>query len=278
MTGDVVDFELLERGVEERAGTFANARPFPHIVVDGVLPDAIFGAACEEFGQLEQIPWKNYYHLNERKQAHTRPQEWGPTLASICASLQSDRFVRFLERLSGLPSLLADPDLDGGGLHRMYRGGHLNVHADFTAHHVRATWQRRINVLLYLNPEWSTDWGGELELWAPDMSRCVTKVAPLGNRLLVFRTDMESFHGHPEPLRVPDGRARQSMALYYFSEESAPVIKSTNYRPRPGDGLRSAGIRIDSLALRSYDALKRRFGWRDEVVSRVSGRFRRRQK
>ena len=62
--------------------------------------------------------------------------------------------------------------MDGGGLHQTLRGGHLNIHADFTTHHVHEHWARRVNILLYLNEEWHDDWGGRLELWDRDMTAC----------------------------------------------------------------------------------------------------------
>ena len=109
--------------------------------------------------------------------------------------------------------------MDGGGLHRSLPGGFLNIHADFSAHHSKPGWRRRVNLLLYLNPEWQPDWGGALELWSKDMQRCVTRIEPKANRILLFTTDADSFHGHPEPLRFPDGQARRSLALYYFTIE-----------------------------------------------------------
>ena len=121
--------------------------------------------------------------------------------------------------MTGIPDLHADDVMDGGGLHRSLPGGFLNVHADFSAHHSKPGWRRRVNLLLYLNPEWQPEWGGELELWSKDMQRCVTRVEPKANRILLFTTDADSFHGHPEPLRFPPGQARRSLALYYFTIE-----------------------------------------------------------
>ena len=60
--------------------------------------------------------------------------------------------------------------MDGGGLHQTMRGGHLNIHADFSTHHAHENWARRVNILLYLNEEWREEWGGELELWDQDMT------------------------------------------------------------------------------------------------------------
>jgi hypothetical protein len=152
-------------------------------------------------------------------------------------------------------------------------GGFLNIHADFTVHPRQRTWQRRVNLLLYLNETWQPEWGGDLELWSRDMQRCEEKIAPVGNRAVVFSTDPESYHGHPDPMRCPPGVARKSLALYYFTVEAAPVVRATHYRPRPGEGLRAVAITLDNLALRAYGAAKRRLGLSDRSVGRLLRRL-----
>ena len=59
--------------------------------------------------------------------------------------------------------------LEGGGLHQSPAGGFLNIHADFTVHPHHRNWQRRANLLLYLNDDWKPEYGGDLELWTKDM-------------------------------------------------------------------------------------------------------------
>jgi hypothetical protein len=51
-------------------------------------------------------------------------------------------------------------------------------------------------------------------------------------------------------------------------------VRSTNYQPRPGDGLKRAGIYLDKGALRAYDAFKRRWRFSDAAISRVLRRGR----
>lgn len=258
---------------DELAARYRDADPFPHIVLDGVLEEATLASAIGEFPAVDSPGWLDYRHVNELKWGNAHPQTWGVTLQSTARALMSPEFVGFLERLTGIADLLPDRSMDGGGLHQTLSGGHLNVHADFTAHHTVAGWRRRVNVLLYLNEQWDRAWGGELELWARDMRSCVVTVTPYANRMLIFTTDETSFHGHPEPLRTPAGVARQSLALYYFTRDDDVVARSTNYRPRPGDGPRAALVHLDRVALRGYDLIKRRLGWSDERL-RALGRRR----
>ena len=64
------------------------------------------------------------------------------------------------------------------------------------------------------------------------------------------------------------------MALYYFTAESRPLVRSTNYQARPGDGLKRAGIYLDKGALRAYDVVKRRLRLSDTAISRLMRRGR----
>ena len=92
--------------------------------------------------------------------------------------------------------------------------------------------------------------------------------------MLVFTTSDDSFHGHPDGLTCPPDVARRSMALYYFTEEAAPVRRSTHYRARPEESsVRRAAIAADRVALDLYDRLKRRLGLTDDVAHRILGRL-----
>jgi hypothetical protein len=75
----------------------------------------------------------------------------------------------------------------------------------------------------------------------------------VANRVVIFTTSATAFHGHPEPMRCPEGVTRRSLALYYFSVEEDPMVRSTTYRSRPGDGAHSILIFADTQMLRGYD-------------------------
>lgn len=274
------DLDSLERNIERLHREYQSATPYPHIVIDDFLEPNALRAAIDEFPPLEPERWNNYLHVNERKFSNTDPTTWGPTLQRILEELNSPSFVRFVGDLLGVDDLIADPSLEGGGLHQSERGGFLNIHSDFTVHPHNRTWQRRANILLYLNEDWKPEYGGDLELWNADMTECVEKVSPIANRVLIFTTDPTSFHGHPEPMLCPEGVARRSLALYYFTVEQQPMVRSTEYRSRPGDGARSILIFADKELLRAYDWVKRHLGLSDQFASKLLSyrdRFRRKK-
>ncbi len=270
LTAGILDLDALEQDVSELHERYMAAEPYPHIVFDDFLEPTALQAAIDEFPPLDPTQWNNYLHANERKFSNTDPETWGPTLQEILAVLNSPRFVSFVGQLIGVEDLLPDPTLEGGGLHQSTTGGFLNVHADFTVHPHNRNLQRRANILLYLNPDWKPEYGGDLEIWARDMTECVQRVSPVANRVLIFSTEQDSFHGHPDPMTCPEGMARRSLALYYFSLEDDPMVRSTEYRARPDDGgLHSAAIWADKQALRGYDWAKRRLGLSDEFARKV---------
>jgi hypothetical protein len=271
-----VDYGRLEADLPTRAAAYAAAQPFPPVVLDGVLVPEVFERAAAEFPDLRDERWNGYLHVNETKYSNTEPDTWGPTLNAVAREFCSPRFVQYLVELTGIEGLVPDWSMDGGGLHQTLRGGHLNVHADFSSHHTHENWARRVNILLYLNREWRDEWGGELELWDRDMTACQDKVTPAGNRMLVFTTSDDSFHGHPDGLTCPEDVARRSMALYYFTVEDHVVRRSTNYRARPQDGWRRWAIGADRVAVDLYDRAKRRFGVSDEKAQALLARLHRR--
>ena len=272
----LVDLDRLRGDLDVAAKEYAAADPFPHVVLDDVLRPSGLAAAVADFPGIDDEFWKGYLHVNETKYCNVYPETWAPALRDVARELTSPEFVSYLEELTGITGLIPDWSMDGGGLHQTLRGGHLNIHADFTTHHVHENWARRVNVLLYLNEEWYDDWGGQLELWDQEMRECRARVTPQGNRMLVFTTSVDSYHGHPDGLTCPPGEARRSMALYYFTEESTPVRRSTHYRARPEESTgKRAAIAADRVLLDAYDRVKRRLGISDEAAHRVLDRLHR---
>jgi len=254
--------------------TYRQNLPVPHIyLTDFLLPDAA-GELEKEFPRPDSDAWTHYQHQNENKHGMTRRELFPPRLGEAADALNSPAFVEWLSELTGIPGLLADPTLEGGGLHQSGPGGYLNVHTDFTHHHYHKNWRRRINLILYLNHGWQDEWGGAIELWDSAMKECVAKYPPRMNCAFIFNTNEISYHGFPNPLSCPQGRSRKSLALYYYTreEEQHTPVRSTNYRARPQDGaVKSALIWLDKQAVDLYSRAKARFGFSDDAISRVLG-------
>jgi len=260
------------------AKQYAGNSPCPHILLENFLDPDIAQAMAKEFPEPSGDAWTQYKHVNENKLGLPKRDLFPPAIRAVTDELNSPEFVAWVSELSGIPGLIADPILEGGGLHQSGPGGYLNVHTDFSQHHVHTNWRRRINLILYLNPVWDANWGGSIELWERSaegkMSRCAAKYLPLLNHALIFTTDERSLHGFPDPLTCPEGQSRKSLALYYYTEERHAGFAghSTDYFARPQDGLgKSAMIWLDKKALDLYSRAKARFGFSDELASKILG-------
>jgi hypothetical protein len=274
--GSVVDYAWLDCQAEALAARFRAASPYPHLVFDALLRPEIAQALEQEFPTAVDGFWTHYHHYNSSTLGLTRLDALPPLVRRVIEELNGPRFTDLLSRVTGFPSLLSDDLLEGGGLHMTERGGFLNLHADFTNHHYHRTWQRRCNLILFLNSDWQDAWGGALELWERDLSACGVKVPVRHNAAVLFETARDTFHGYPDRLTNPEGTVRKSLALYYYTKEARVVARSTNYRARPGESVvRRALIAADRTALRAYTAAKERLGLSDRMVSRVLKLFRR---
>ena len=250
--------------------------PIPHILLRDFLDAETATQIAKEFPHPSANVWTQYKHVSENKMGLAKRELFPARLGDLVDELNSPDFVSWLSELTGIPNLTADPSLEGGGLHQAGRDGFLNVHTDFSHHHYHKNWRRRVNLILYLNPEWHAEWGGALELWDVAMKGCVVKYPPLLNHALIFNTDERSLHGFPEPLKCPDAVSRKSLALYYYTteRESHSTARSTNYHARPNDGRgKAAMIWLDKQALNLYSRAKARFGFSDEFASKVLGFF-----
>ncbi len=271
-------YERWESSLPALARQYQANPPCPHILLADFLEESVAAAMEREFPRSTSHAWTQYKHANENKAGMPKRELFPPTLGAVVDELNTPEFAAFVSRLTGIPNLLADPMLEGGGLHQSGPGGYLNVHTDFSMHHFHTHWHRRVNLILYLNEGWREEWGGALELWeksaAGKMTRCAAKYPPLLNHALIFTTDERSLHGFPDPLKCPEGTSRKSLALYYYTVEpgrSVPV-HSTDYFARPQDGwAKSAAIWLDKKAVDLYSRAKARFGFSDEFASKVLG-------
>jgi Rps23 Pro-64 3,4-dihydroxylase Tpa1-like proline 4-hydroxylase len=250
--------------------------PVPHIFLSDFLSRERAVELEREFPAANSDAWTHYQHQNENKHGMTKRERFPSRLGAAVDALNSPEFVEWLSNLTGIPGLLADPLLEGGGLHQSGPGGYLNVHTDFSHHHYEKNWKRRVNLILYLNEGWKDEWGGAIELWDASMRQCMAKYPPRLNCAFIFNTTEISYHGFPNPLNCPAGSSRKSLALYYYTVEEGQNtrVRSTNYRARPQDGpVKSALIWLDKRAVDIYSRAKARFGFSDEFISRILGKL-----
>jgi len=237
--GFVLDHAVSRAIGEELMGEYAFAEPYPHIVIDNFLPAEMAEQLLARFPEDAKAHDKTYqkgYGGTHKRQI--LPYDCDVYMRNAFAFFNSAPMLQFLEGVTNIRGLLPDPYFSGGGLHETSNGGLLGIHADFRVNESLQT-LRRVNLLIYLNKDWQDSYGGMLELWDRDMTSMVKSVAPIFNRCVIFNTDEDSFHGHPDPLTMPEGVSRRSIALYYYTavpiSNDSGESRHTLYVARPND-------------------------------------------
>jgi hypothetical protein len=196
---------------------FRNADLFPHVVLDDFLPSDLAGLLAASYPDPNDpaVRWKTHANDNVVRKFVEDVSALSIPMRLFANAMISRQFLLFLEALTGIDCLFADPYFIGGGAMVTGRDQFLKIHADFNWHH-KLQAHRRLNVLVYLTPDWQAEWGGHLELWSKDMSRRV-QIEPVFNRAVIFEVTDDSNHGQPQPLRTPPSVYRRVFSTFFYT-------------------------------------------------------------
>lgn len=212
---------------------FLKNQPFNHVVIDNFFSQDIVNELVREFPDYNSTTWSVYYdNALENKKTCNNWNQFPAVTYRAFSYLCSEEFTSNLRILVGNNNLIPDIGLHGGGWHAHTRSGRLNIHLDYSIH-PKLQLERHYNIIIYLTPDWNSDWGGGLELWSHDVETnqpgyCVHTVENRFNRAVIFDTTQNSWHGLPKDLACPDGQVRRSLAIYYVSDPAPDA----NPRPR----------------------------------------------
>ncbi len=252
---------LLHPDVGDRAAAltqqFEKAQPFKHVVIDEFLAPSFCAELMAQFPAFDATHAVNEHGEVGRKAVFSDLPRLAEAYKRLDQLLRDSEFLTLMGRITGIPKLLYDPEYVGGGTHENLPGEQLDPHVDFNYHPSRR-WHRRLNLIVFLNPQWDASWGGCLELirdpWSSSESDAVERILPIANRAVIFETTERSWHGF-DRIQLPATAAiasRRSIAVYLYTQER-PVAEtaaehSTVYV------LRSLGDHIQSgYTLRDQD-------------------------
>jgi Rps23 Pro-64 3,4-dihydroxylase Tpa1-like proline 4-hydroxylase len=222
---------------------WTSARPYPHVILDNFLEPGAAQEIARSYPTFDQA-LKDGFAFNfvneQRKIQISQSAKFPESMRRLNDAISSPKFLADLEYVTGIPGLFADEQLSGGGMHLTGSGGRLDVHVDFNRLDERQIF-RRLNILLYLNPNWKEESGGQIELWDKTVKVCHLSALPVINRCLIFETSDHSYHG-VRPVVGPPELVRRSFAAYYYTREAPPnwdgVTHSTIFRARPDEKFR----------------------------------------
>ena len=220
-------FGLVNKDVvinsEDLHTKFISARPFRHIAIDDFLDTDFAQSLLDGFP-----PFNEKLAINENgevggKAVHEKISTLGPVWRKLDKLVQSADFRTVISDITGIAELKFDPHYFGGGTHENLQGQGLNPHVDFNFHPVTRQ-HRRLNLILYLSPEWKQEWGGAIQLhrdpYEPPAKDDIVTITPAFNRAVIFETTEYSWHSFRRINLPQDKRnlSRKSFALYYYTD------------------------------------------------------------
>lgn len=200
---------------------WCDAVPFPHFYVDNFFEETVAEQLESEFPDFNCSIWHEYGNAIEIKKVCNNWNVFPPLTYQVFTYLNSQRFVSSLSELVFEDDILyPDFGLNGGGWHIHKQGGKLNTHLDYSLH-PKTSYQRKLNIIVYLNSRWQKSWGGSLGLWGNESDvepgQLIKEIEPKYNRAVIFDTTCNSWHGLPNPITCPIDQYRKSVAVYYLT-------------------------------------------------------------
>jgi hypothetical protein len=198
--------------------------PYKHIVIDDFFDPELADLCLQSFPDLSDEGWEYANDADiEIKFRSTWKSEFDipEGIVNVVRIMNSSFFLSAMGEKFEISKVISDPYFTGGGLNATKPGGLLDVHVDGNYHDATGL-SRRLNALLYLNPNWMPGWGGEFGIYDEHGDKCIKQIAPLFNRIVIFETHDKSFHGLPAPLNFPEGEVRRSILLYYYTKAPRP--------------------------------------------------------
>lgn len=219
----MIDIDLITSKYHPKdyAIDYSHGLPVPWLAFDDFLPVNLLVKIQEEINTVPAHLWTSFTRNGSMMKECTN-LKFAPYTRELALNFNSHEFVSWLQNMTGLDRIIPDPHFIGAGLMRCYRGDSLKLHTDFNWNE-QLHLNRCLSMILYLSQEWQEDWGGHLEFWDFEKTRCLHRVSPRPNRLLIWNYDERTIHGHPNPITCPDAVSRDGLRIFYFQSNATPL-------------------------------------------------------
>ena len=168
---------------------YLNENPFPHIVIDNFFKNEILNKIVNDINLLKL---KNATHKFTNKNCIYEYNKFtfdlskcSNLLKDVFKELDSKEFLNILSKLTSIDNIIDNTEggTRGSGIHKIKSGGYLGIHTDFNTykHSKHGNLDRRINLLVYLNPDWKEDYGGHLKLVEYNNEKNKKEILPILN-------------------------------------------------------------------------------------------------
>lgn len=204
----------LQEEKERMRLDFRKANQINTCFIDDVFPEEIAMEIYHAFPDPSQM--KENHTIREYKKIAAQMDLYHPLLEEVIYAFQEADVVKACEEITGIDDMHPDESLYAGGISLMVKGNFLNPHLD-NSHDNNRDKYRVLNLLYYVNPDWTLAHGGNLELWDKGMGQPQRTIVSKFNRLALMITNDSSIHSVS---KVAVDASRCCVSNYYFSEKS----------------------------------------------------------
>lgn len=207
----MINFDYLESNKDLLRTKYLTAQPFPHLIIDDFCDVKKLENAYHSIPELENKSRDYAFANNKFEKSNYRILS--PELDELYSDLSSDRLNAILSHITA-KNIFVDPKNHGGGLHQGKKNSFLDMHLDFNYHPMQKNWYRELNLLLYLNKDWHSDYKGSLRIKDLRTDQEKQLEVPF-NRLIVQQCGPYTLHGY-DMTNFPEGKYRTSIATYAY--------------------------------------------------------------
>ena len=204
---------------------YINTLPYPYYVQNNILDNDFALNIQNEILNIDNDKWDRYDNPLEKKFTLRDKNELPINTQKLFNIMTSEQFIENLSDIVGI-KLYNDPTKNWWGIHKYKNGDYLDIHSDAGIHPIN-NMKKHITLGIYLSKNWKEDNGGNLEIWEgdsvlkkkPELNKCITKILPSFNKLILFNNTNNAWHGNPEPVKCDDNSTRIFVTLSYLSNE-----------------------------------------------------------
>ncbi len=188
--------------------------PFRWWRLADVASQALIGAARANVPPETWPGWVRYTNDIERGKRTTRELDHQHyAIKALAGDVNSFETAEAFGQLAGVFRCSPDMDKHGAGLHITDPGGWLQVHVDYECHPRMDGWERRLNLILWLNEKWYPSWGGALIL-CDGKGETQRTFLPYPGEGILFEGGPTAYHGAMQTSN--EAPPRITLAAYYL--------------------------------------------------------------
>jgi|TARA_R110000824_G_scaffold134390_1_gene297370 Rps23 Pro-64 3,4-dihydroxylase Tpa1-like proline 4-hydroxylase len=192
------------------------------------LPKDITDTCSQE---LQDLPLTKMKHFTRKGSCMYECNDLNitPCQDHLVHALHSTEFIHWLEELTGVKKLIADPHLVGAGYMKSFKGDSLQVHTDFNWVEELCL-NRAVSIIVYFNRDWNKEWGGSLNFYDTKKQKIHSSIKPDAGNMLIWTYKNLVYHGYPDPMTCPDNECRRGMRLFYLTSDAKTDPKNLPHR------------------------------------------------